>query len=70
MAEAKELDLLHEAHTKFEATGIKTGYQAAIDFTAGAIGKSHFDRLSTFISYFFFFFSNGNLKNIFRHLSA
>ncbi|PIK60539.1 putative mitochondrial ornithine transporter 1-like isoform X2 [Apostichopus japonicus] len=38
MAEAKELDLLHEAHTKFEATGIKTGYQAAIDFTAGAIG--------------------------------
>lgn len=56
MAEAKELDLLHEAHAKFEATGIKTGYQAAIDFTAGAIGKSHFDKAFNlhFLSFFSF----------------
>lgn len=38
MSEVKELDVLAAAHAKAQATGLSTGYQAAIDFTAGAVG--------------------------------
>lgn len=36
--EVKEMDLLSATNTKIKATGLKTGFQAAIDFMAGAAG--------------------------------
>lgn len=37
--EVKEMDLLSATNTKIKATGLKTGFQAAIDFMAGAAGN-------------------------------